>query len=188
MHRLSAALATLAAATLLAAPAHAGGGYVSLGVGESNLAGELDSRFADDESSAMRLSLGQRFGNFALEASLFGSDFAGDSAFTGSGAHSTLSLGVDLEYYFFHTGPLELYGRGGLNKTWLQAPATQADHHYEGTGWDLGVGAQLGIDLPIAQFAIWGELNHQETELREGNKPHLDGSIQTMMVGVTVGL
>lgn len=167
--------------------AFAGGGYVSLGIGQSHLSGELDNRFSDSGSDAVRFSAGQRFGSIALEASLFGSDFAGDSATTGTGSHNTLSLGVDLKYYFFGLGPLELFGRAGLNRTWLHARDSSLDERHQGNGWDIGLGAQLGIDLPMAQMALWGDLTHQQTDLRYPGEPSFDGGIQTAMAGVSVG-
>jgi hypothetical protein len=173
--------------SLFSVPEARADGYISLGIGDSSLGGELDQRFAGADSSAMRLSLGQRFGNFAVEASLFGSDFNGDSMAIGTGGEGTLSLGVDLKYYFFHTGPLELYGRGGLNKTWLRAAGAAGEGH-SGTGWDAGIGAQLGFDLPFASMGLWAELNHHQTDLRDPGQPDLDGHIQTAMLGLAVGL
>jgi len=171
MPRFAAVFTALLFAT--AGTAHADR-YVSLGIGKSDLGGGLNQSFDDTDSGAYKLSVGQRFGNWALEASLFGSDFI-----DGLEQESTLSLGVGLKYHFMHTGPLSLYGMGGLNKTWLN------DH--AGTGYDLGLGAELGFKMPFAQMAIFAELAHHETELRSTGTADLDGSIRTAMIGVSVG-
>lgn len=169
-------LALLAAAST----AHADR-YVSLGVGKSDLGGDLGAMFDDTDAGAYRVTIGQRFGNFALEASLFGSDFQRVGAV--DDPESTLSLGVDLKYHFFQTGPLSFYGKGGLTKTWLRADGM--DH--EGTGFELGAGAELGINLAVTQLAVFAELGRQQTELRSFAEPGIDGSINTAMVGVAVG-
>lgn len=174
--------AVLVATALLAttSTAHADR-YVSLGIGKSDLGGALSDNFNDTDAGAYRLSVGQQFGNWALEASLFGSDFiAGSGLETNS---STLSVGVGLKYHFWHTGPLSAYGKGGLTKTWLRAD----DFDHEGTGFDLALGLDLGVKLPFAQMSLFAELGHQQTELRSLNDSDLDSSIRTAMVGVSVG-
>ena len=179
MTRLAAFLLVL---TTGAATASADG-YVSLGIGKSDLGGQLSDNFNDTDSDAYRLTVGQRFGNFALEANLLGSQFAGASSVPGTDDRSTLSLGVDLKYHFFHAGPLSLYGKGGLNKTWLRGE--NGDH--SGTGYELGAGAELGFNLPFASLAVFAELAHLQTALRGEDERALDGSINTAMIGVSVG-
>lgn len=151
-------------------------GYVSLGVGKTSLGGQLSDNFDTTEADAYRLTVGQRFGNFALEANLLGSQVVGQGSVS---EHTTVSLGVDLKYHFFHLGPLSLYGKGGLNKTWLR------DH--EGTGYELGAGGELGINLPFASLALFAELAHLQTDLSATDEQNLDGSINTAMVGLSVG-
>jgi hypothetical protein len=181
MVRLS--LVALVALVASVSTAHADR-YVSLGIGKSDLGGGLSDSFDDTGAGAYRLSVGQSFGNWALEARLFGSDFvnAGASPIDGD-TQRTISLGVGLRYSFWHAGPLSAYGKGGLTKTWLSADGF--DH--EGTGFDLGLGVDLGISLPFAQFSVFAEVGHQQTELRALGDRDLDGSIRTAMAGVSLG-
>ena len=74
--------------------------YVSVGIGTGAvLGGDLADFFETEGAKSGRIAVGQRFGMFGLEASMFGSDMTGDSNFTGRGDHSTLSLGVAGKYY-----------------------------------------------------------------------------------------
>src|SRR5687768_8869545 len=98
MRPFATALLPLALVLAAAAPAaHAGGGYVSAGVGGgAGLDGNIDRSFSPEDSTSARFSLGQRVGPVALEASLFGAGLIGRGDYVGDGAeYDTLSLGVD---------------------------------------------------------------------------------------------
>jgi Outer membrane protein beta-barrel domain len=181
---------TSAAVLLLAAtatPLHAGG-YVSAGMGGgAGLGGSLDQQFNAGDHSSGRFALGQRLGPVALEASLFGAGLDGATPYVGIGGdYNTLSLGVDLKYYLGLAGPLELYGKGGLNNTWLNGAGPQSD--YDGRGWDLGGGLQFTLDLPITMAAVWLDYTHQDLALHDGPKMPIDGSLDMLSLGVSIGL
>ena len=167
--------------------AHADGGYVGLGAGPgAGLGGDISSVFTTEDSMNARLSLGQRFGPLALEASLYGAGLVGDHEFSGYGTeYDTLTLGVDLKYFFGILGtPLELYPKIGLNRTWLTGGRDQYD--YDGVGWDLGGGAQLSF----SRVAIWLDFTHQRTSLKDDNRAlpnrSLDGRLNMLALGVSV--
>jgi len=131
-----------------------------------------------------RLSIGQRFDPLALEASLFGAGMVGRGDFAGEGReYDTVSLGVDLKYYFGLIGPLELYPKIGLNRTWLTGGRDAID--YDGWGWDIGAGLQYSFD-PVAIFL---DFTHQRTNLRSDNQAysrHLDGRLNMLSLGLAV--
>src|SRR5690606_15763370 len=181
---LGAALAVALSAPLAA---HAGGGYISAGMGGgAGLDGELGTFFTTEDSGSARLSLGQRIGPVALEASLFGAGLVGQRAYVGMDAeYDTLTAGVDLKYYIGLTGPLEIYGKAGLNKTWLMEP-DGVQHDYDGRGWDLGGGVQFTIDTPMAMAAVWLDFTHLRTELREEGRRRLDGRMNMLTLGVSL--
>jgi hypothetical protein len=183
----SARLASVLVVLLSAAGvAHADGGYVSLGAGPgAGLDGNIATPFDTDDSMNARLSLGQRMGPLALEASLFGAGLVGRNDFAGPGReYDTVSLGVDLKYFFgILATPLELYPKIGLNRTWLTGGRDALD--YDGWGWDLGAGAQLSFD----RIGIWLDFTHQRTNLRSDNElytRHLDGNLNLLSLGVSV--
>ena len=184
--------AALTASTLLllgvTSAAHAGG-YVSLGIGaDAEIGGDLAGYFDGEGTSNGRLSVGQRNGPFAIEASLFGTDLNDVSG--SESDYSTLSLGVDVKYYVSLTGPIEGYGRGGLNKTWLVSDsAAPGTLDYEGRGYSLGVGLQYSFRwMPLGEAAIWLDYTHQAVTLHDPARESLEGSVQLLMVGATIGL
>ena len=164
-------------------------GYVGAGIGsDSGLSGDLSSHFATDEDSvSSRILVGERFGALAIEGSLFGSQMSGASGLSGEGDFATFSLGLDLKYYIGLVGGLEGYGKIGLNKTWLSGPAATEDWDYQGRGQELGVGLQYTINLPLTQVGLWLDYTAQRTELRDGEKQALDGSLEMVTLGVSVG-
>jgi hypothetical protein len=173
-------------ALFLSATAHADGGYVSAGAGPgAGLGGDISSVFTTDDSMNARLSLGQRIQQFAFEASLYGAGLVGDSEWAGYGEeYDTLSLGVDLKYYIGLVGPLEVYPKIGVNRTWLTGEPDRYD--YDGIGWDLGAGLQLSFE----RVGIWLDFTHQRTSLRDDNRNvpnrRLDGNLNMLSLGLAV--
>src|SRR5688572_3407069 len=97
---LLAASVTLAAA---GAQAHAGS-YLSAGLGgAARLDGALSENFDTGGHDSARISLGQRIGPIALEASYFGADLSGTNRFTSTSDWTSRTLGLDLK---FHLGIL----------------------------------------------------------------------------------
>ena len=181
----SARLATVLVALLVAGgTAFADGGYVSAGAGPgAGLDGKISSAFVTDDSMNARLSLGQRIDGFAFEASLFGAGLIGRGDFAGSGTeYDTLSLGVDLKYYIGIVGPLEIYPKIGVNRTWLNG-GRDTVNDYDGIGWDLGAGLQFSFD----RIGIWLDFTHQRTNLRDGDMVRqLDGRLNMLALGLSV--
>jgi hypothetical protein len=172
-------------ALFLSATAYADGGYVSAGAGPgAGLDGDISNSFETSNSMNARLSIGQRFDPLAVEASLFGAGLVGRGEFAGEGReYDTLSLGVDLKYFFGIVGPLEAYPKIGLNRTWLTGGRDALD--YDGVGWDLGAGLQLSFD----RIGIWLDFTHQRTNLRSDNEVytrHLDGRLNMLSLGLAV--
>jgi hypothetical protein len=170
------AIATLV--TLAAAPVASAGGYVSLGIGDgADLHGDLGARYTTDgDTSLGRLAVGQRTGPFAIEASLFGTDLR-----SAGGDTRTLSLGVDVKYFHKLGGGFELFGRGGLNKTWLD------DH--AGRGKLLGAGVQYRFTTGLlGEAAVFADLSRQFLELHDEAAPAIDGEIDMLQFGLSVGL
>lgn len=186
MRHLLAALAIVAAS----AGAASAGGYVAIGAGgDADLGGDLDDHFTTEGTSAGRLAIGERFGSVAIEAVLFGTDLAGTSGMTGQGDYSTMSLGVDLKYYIPLAGGLEAYARGGLNKTWVvEGFDNNMDLDHAGRGWDVGAGLQYSFRLlPLVEAAIWADYNHQVLELHSASRRTLDGTVDMLTIGVSLG-
>ena len=184
--RATITITSLALVLGIAATAHAGG-YVALGVGsDASLDGAVGDAYTADGSDNARLSFGQRTGPIAIEASLFGTGLQ-DAAGTD---HSTLALGVDLKYFIRLTGPIEGYGRIGLNKTWLRDSAGDQPS-LSGRGYDFGGGLQYSFRLlPLGDAAIWVDFTHQTMSLygdATSAQTALTGSAEMLTLGVSVG-
>jgi hypothetical protein len=179
-------IASLALALLglaAAAPAAHASSYALLGIGpKAGTGGDLGDS-ADGDSRSARFGLGQRIGPVALEGSIFGADLIGSGGrgFAAGREYWTLSLGLDLKAFFTIVGPIELFGKAGLNQTWVQG------NDLDGTGWDLGAGAQFVLDMPLGYAAIWADFTHQSMGLGDGARD-FDGSLNMLMVGVSLGL
>lgn len=164
------------------------GGYVGVGMGSgSELHGDIASHFStDDDTANSRIIIGQSFGAVSLEASLFGSQLRGASAMAGTEDYSTISLGVDVKYALGLIGSLDAYGKLGINKTWLGAPA-ESDLDHEGRGQEIGLGLQYTFNLPLTEVGLWADYTVQRTELRDSDHQALDGELAMLNLGVSLG-
>lgn len=180
-------LLAVVGAVMAAAGAASADSYVSLGLGN---AGDISGGIADDYDSmgddghSGRLGIGQRLGPIALEASVFGTDLV---APTGQDA-SLVSVGVDLKYHWSLLGPLELYGKLGLNKGWVREDTF--DLGDSGRGWAFGGGLQYRFSPgPLGSVAVWLDYTNQRIELDgPGEEAGADSEIGLLNLGLSVGL
>lgn len=178
-----ASLAASLLAILALQPVAGASTYALLGFGpKAGVGGDLGDAYDGDTRTA-RFGLGQRIGPVALEGSMFGADLIAP----GGRESTTFSLGLDLKGYVSLVGPLELFGKGGLNHTWL------VGDDYSGSGWDLGAGVQFTLDLPVGYAAVWVDYTYQNTGLSSDAdsapaSSDIDGSLNMVMVGGSLGL
>jgi hypothetical protein len=173
---------------LAPAAAHAGG-YVALGVGgQPGLNGSADARFdRADGGSASRVAIGQRIAFFAIEGDW--TSAAMDQHGTGERWDST-TLGVSgklIAPIFFRLG---LYGRLGLNRTWVSAE--ESNDQYVGNGHVMGAGLQVDLGIPrVITAALWAEAARHSLDLHDDASSRrmspVDGSFDTLMVGLALG-
>jgi hypothetical protein len=178
-----ASLALVLVGVAAAAPAAHASSYFLLGIGpKPGVGGDLGDS-ADGDTRVARFGVGQRIGPIGLEGSLFGSDLVGQggNGFAAGREYSTLSIAGDLRGFFPILGPLEITGKAGLNYNWVNG------NDYSGTGWDLGFGAQFVLDMPLGYAAIWADYTYQNLGLSDDRRD-LDGSLNMVMVGVSLGL
>jgi hypothetical protein len=194
MKLLAATLSALALAGLTivgsAGTAHAGGGgYISLGISDATLSGDLATHFeTNEDSDAGRLALGQRIGRFAFEIALYGTDMTSITAVGARQDYSTASLGVAGKYYIPLVGNLEAFGKLGLDKTWVVGRDDLPEVGYSGRGYNLGAGVEYGFSLSfLARASIWLDYTTQRFSLHEDTKRDLDGGTQMLSAGVSLG-
>jgi len=182
MKRIAYLAIALVALTAAAPAAHASS-YFLLGIGPKPGAGGDLGDAVDGDSRSARFGAGQRIGPVGLEGSVFGADLTGQGnrGFALGREYSTLSVAGDLKGFFPVLGPIELFGKVGLNYTWVNG------NDYSGTGWDLGAGAQFVLDLPLGYAAVWADFTYQDLGLSDETRD-IDGSLNLVMVGVSLGL
>jgi len=151
----------------------------------AGLGGNLATPFRTDDSLNAHVAIGQRIEPLAIEASLFGAGLVGRGDFAGEGReYDTVSLGVDLKYFIGLVGPLEIYPKIGLNRTWLTGGRDQYD--YDGWGWDLGAGLLYSFDV----VGVYLDFTHQRTSLTDDNRAlpnrNLDGHLNMLSLGLAV--
>ncbi len=78
-------------------------------------------------------------------------------------------------------GPIEIFGKAGLNYTWVNG------NDYSGSGWDLGGGAQFVLEMPLGYAAVWVDYTYQNLGLSDDRRD-VDGSLNMIMVGASLGM
>jgi hypothetical protein len=171
------------------------GGYFAAGFGAgATLSGEMSSHFTAESLTLGRVAGGYRVGPVAVEGVLFGTSLRGVSEYvrsrsTGELDFSTVSLGIDVKYHVKIAGPLEGYGRAGLNRTWLTTPAgTDTTMDYVGAGYSVGAGVQLIFDIvPALRGALWVDFHRHVLELGDPSEQNLSGTAEMITVGLAFG-
>lgn len=161
-----------------AAVAYAGP-YLGLGVGTSPDLSEEMQGFAAASRSG-RLTLGQRFSIFSVEGAVGGyqlaspSDVKYDSISVSGGGRLSLTL----------EGPLAVFARAGVERTWLRADVMP---DYQGNGVYGGIGAELSLALPLGETSIWVDYSRHRATLYSGDA-ELDAEHGLWTAGLSVGL
>jgi hypothetical protein len=191
--RPAASLAGLAIlAILLPVPPAATADRASFGVGLGpghHVDGDLARRFSSDGEVSGRFVLGLRRDNLAFEASFFGTDLhAADAPATideESLDFSTFSLGAGLKQYLPLSANVELYGRLGLDRTWLEPiPGRAKAPSFAGWGLDYGTGIEAGTSGPVFGVRGWIDLGRHHVSLRQDD---LDATVGGTLTSITFG-
>ena len=155
------------------------GPYLGLGVGTSpDLSDEMQGFAAASRSG--RLTLGQRFSILSVEGAVAGyqlaspSDVKYDSISVSGGGRLSLTL----------EGPLAVFARAGVERTWLRADVMS---DYQGNGVYGGIGAELSLALPLGETSIWVDYSRHRATLYSGDA-ELDAEHGLWTAGLSVGL
>jgi hypothetical protein len=175
----------LAAVALVAASASAAsaGAYLGLGIGTAaSPGGELTTTSSDGNRSG-RVILGTSFGRLSIEGNgdRFGL-YRGQAAYQGTTLAAVLKYSLPLGDHF------EVYGRGGLQRTWLNTDDNAAD--WAGNGWLLGAGFEYRLDLAGTGASVFVDYQHTDTGLlnQTDMKTAKDETFGMWTLGATVSL
>jgi hypothetical protein len=181
-------LPSLIVSLVLAVPvaAHAGP-YVSAGVGAGPaLGGDFSGTLSADGHSAGRVGIGHRLGPASLEAAISGFGVTA-TAPTGESVDGTaLSGQISAKLGVPIVLGIALYGRGGLERTWM-GPTANADDRLIGDGTVLGAGLEYNLDLVLTSAGVWVEADREWITV-EGQGMSFDGTADMVLAGVRVGI
>jgi len=176
---------SLLAVALVAASATAASAntYLGLGIGtDASPSGDLSMQTSDGNRSG-RLMLGTRFGHLSIEGA--GSRYG---LLRGSLPYQGTQLAAALKYSLPLGNNFEVFGRGGVERTWLNPENTAAD--WAGNGWLLGGGFEYRLDLGVTAASVFVDYEHSDTNLVNQNdmKTEKNETIGVWTAGVTLAL
>ncbi len=123
--------------------------------------------------------LGTRFGYFAIEgqAARFDMMFA-------SSTYETTQLGVGLKGSLPLGNNFEVFGKGGVQRTWLNNAGTLYD--VAGNGWFLGLGVEYRLNLGITGASVFMDYQHSSSTVTNDRMSTADISTGMWTLGATV--
>lgn len=174
----------LVVTALVATSASASAGtYLGLSIGTDPGVNDqfLASTTATPEGRSLRGLVGFRFGNFAIEGALNGfgvrlPTFGAQRVYQGSVAGK---LSVPLPNNF------EVFGRGGLERTWLNIGDER--YNYMGDGYLLGAGFELRLNAVLANASLFVDYTIHHATLRSTTQ-EVDETSRIWALGFTVGI
>jgi hypothetical protein len=179
MTRLAIAAVLLAASTSVASA----GSYLGIGIGTSADGSVGASETVEGAGRSGRLMVGTRFGRLALEGQ--GSRF--DMMFASS-SYETTQLGLGLKVSVPLGNNFELFGRGGVQRTWLNLDGDSTMYDSAGNGWFLGAGIEYRLNLGVTGASIFLDYQGSSSTLTNDRMQEIDGSTGMWTLGATVSL
>jgi hypothetical protein len=159
------------------------GPYLGVGIGtNANLGGDR-SQFTDDGGRSGRLMVGQKFGRFSIEG--LGTRYG--LLNQGEGYDGT-SLGVAGKLNFPLGNNFEVFGRAGLQRTWLSPNRGQLAS-FDGNGYLVGGGFEYHLDLSmIGGGAIFVDYTRNSSGLTSDAGRQLNSTASMWTLGITLAI
>ena len=173
------------AAFLVAASATAAsaGTYVGLGIGSSASVGSNTLAVTGDGGRSERFVLGESFGRLSIEGA--GTRFGARHRAIGYD-DTTVALAARLTFPV--SGPIAVFGRGGLERTWL-SPGPQNMTSYAGNGYLLGAGIEYDFHVSIlGGGAIFADYERTDSTFQSAAGSPFDYNASMWTLGVTLSL
>jgi len=174
--------AALTATTVVAMSGPASAGvYLGLGLGTKPMVDDAMENVGTPSSQSLRGLVGARLANVSLEGAVNGFGMATQR----SGGHTVYQASAALKLSIPIVSQLEAFGRGGLERTWLNMGEDQAN--LRGDGFLAGVGLELRLNLVVASLSVFADYTVHRTSL-ESTLDKFDSTLQMVGVGVTMGI
>lgn len=157
--------------------------YLGLGLGTTpTVSDEFSSATtATPVGRSARGLAGMRFGNVSIEAAVNGygvalPTFGSRTVYQGS-VQAKLSVPIGNNF--------EGFGRGGVERTWLDLGDTRYD--YTGDGYVLGAGLELRLNAILANASLFLDYTYHRTTLASETQ-QFEASAGMWGLGLTVGI
>jgi hypothetical protein len=175
-------VASLLAISITAGSAHADG-YVALGVGTAAGTGGSDG-FSGDEGLSGRFMLGQRISLLSIEAGVSGYGVEGMSP---GADYDAIALGAGLKLNLPIVLGLEIFGRGGIERTWLEAEDGDMND-FAGNGYVAGAGVEYMIPLGVTDASLWLDWTRHGADLHDDEGTERDATADLWTAGLSIHL
>lgn len=178
---------SLLAVVLVAASASAAsaGTYLGLGIGTAASPGGDMTNATSDGNRSGRLLLGTTFGRLAIEGD--GERFGMFRTIDYQGS----MLAAVVKYSLPLGNNFEVYGRGGLQRTWLNRVSTAAGlPDFAGNGWLVGAGFEYRLNVAGTGVSLFVDYQHADTSLerQDAMQQPEDETIGLWTMGATVSI
>ena len=159
-------------------------GSVAGGVGTATDSGGSDRNFSGDDRLSGRLMLGQRISLLSVEAGVSGYGLEGMSPGT---EWDAISLGAGLKLNLPIILGLEVFGRAGIERTWLEASDGNMND-FSGNGYVAGAGLEYMIPLVVTDASIWLVWTRHGADLDDNESVERDAKVDLWTAGVSIHL
>jgi hypothetical protein len=177
----SACLAVILVAA--SATASSAGTYVGLGVGSSASIGGDSTAITSDGGRSGRLIVGQSFGRLSIEGA--GTRYG---AFYQKAGYDGTALAIAARLTFPVSGPIALFGRGGLQRTWLSTSRANMTS-FSGNGYLLGAGVEYDFHVSVlGGGAIFADYERADSTFQGSAGRSFDFNASMWTLGVTLSL
>ena len=176
------ALAILAATTVFATVGSASAGvYLGLGFGTRPSVNSAMENVGAPSGSSVRGLVGLRLANVSLEGAVNGFNVAPQPG----GKETVYQASAALKLSIPIAGPLEGFGRAGLERTWLNLDDDR--HDLSGNGFLAAGGLELRLNAVIASMSVFVDYTVHHVNL-ESALDKVDSTSQVLGLGVSVGI
>lgn len=179
----SAALAVILVAA--ASSAASAGTYLGLGIGSTASVSDSEATFQSGGDRSERFILGQSFGRLSIEGAgtRYGL-FHRDAPYDGT------SLAIAAKLSFPLGNNFDVFGRGGLQRTWLSANmSANSLRDYDGNGWLLGAGFEYHFSMAVVGGgSIFVDYERNKSTFVDATSMSFDSTASMWTLGMTLSL
>jgi hypothetical protein len=176
-------LAGLLAISITAPGSARADGYVAVGVGTAADTGGSGG-FSGDDGLSGRLMLGQRISLLSIEAGVSGYGVEGMSP---GADYDAIALGAGLKLNLPIVLGLEIFGRAGIERTWLEAEDGDMND-FSGNGYVAGAGVEYMIPLGVTDASLWLDWTRHGADLHDDEGTERDATADLWTAGLSIHL